>query len=189
MSSWRNEYIAALQARDNQEKSNKELFDAYTKLADRTAAEAVPAATDVVVNEKGGKDLKRKSPPPADATSIRQNLIEAQRNRTELQTRLDTVTADLDKLRAKCEKSNARLAGLTQEKAALATKLGDRDEELKRKAKLLEEVQDENLSLTIELNAKETLNNKLEKENKELVDRWMAQKGREAEDMNSKYRF
>jgi hypothetical protein len=50
-------------------------------------------------------------------------------------------------------------------------------------------VQDENLSLTIELNAKETLNKKLEKENKELVDRWMAQKGREAEDMNSKYRF
>jgi len=190
MSSWRNEYIAALQARDSQEKANKELFDAYTKLADRTASKGVSEAADTIESGKEGKELKSKSPPPKDdAATIRQNLIEAQRNRAELQTRLDSVTTELDKLRSQSKIENQRFAELTKERATLIQKLRDRDEELRGKAKLLEEVQDENLSLTIELNAKEALNKKLEKENRELVDRWMAQKAREAEDMNAKHRF
>ena len=54
---------------------------------------------------------------------------------------------------------------------------------------LLQDVHDENLSLTLQLNMAEERSQNLQKENKELVDRWMARMGKEAEDMNktSKY--
>jgi len=40
------------------------------------------------------------------------------------------------------------------------------------------------ISLNLQLNMVEQRNKKLETENKELIARWMAHKGREAEEMN-----
>jgi hypothetical protein len=47
-----------------------------------------------------------------------------------------------------------------------------------------QDVQDELISLNLQLNMSEQTVKKLKAENKELIDRWMARKGREAEEMN-----
>lgn len=92
----------------------------------------------------------------------------------------------------------------------LQLRLKDRDEELRGKAKLLDvgykalivwlyvhatdsfapqDFQDELASLNLQLNMAEEQSNRLQRENQELVDRWMARMGKEAEAMNeaSKY--
>ena len=48
---------------------------------------------------------------------------------------------------------------------------------------------DENLSLTLQLNMTEDRNKELRLENQELVDRWMARIGREAEIMNESSKY
>lgn len=48
---------------------------------------------------------------------------------------------------------------------------------------------DETVSLTLQLNMAEERSRKLERENQELVDRWMARMGQEADAMNNASRF
>lgn len=45
------------------------------------------------------------------------------------------------------------------------------------------------VSLTLQLNMAEEQSRKLRQENKELVDRWMARMGQEADAMNDKSKF
>ncbi len=95
---------------------------------------------------------------------------------------------------------------LIAERAVLITKVKDRDEELKGKTKLLEvhkhdfleenmnltlrqDVQDEMLSLNLQLNMAELGSKKLQRENKDLIDRWMARMGQEADAMNVASKF
>ncbi|MCJ1411876.1 hypothetical protein MMC19_005968 [Ptychographa xylographoides] len=190
--SWRTEYEAAMLARDNQEQANKEVYDAYTQLADRTAILG-NRSSDRAEAAKGDAFDQTGSPlsGPADypASNVRQNLLEAQRSRSELQARLTAVSAELDKLKLKSKTDMQRIHDLSREKTSLTLKLRDRDEELRGKAKLLTDVHDENLSLTIELNMAEAQNQRLQTENKELVDRWMAQKSQEADAMNTRSKF
>lgn len=53
----------------------------------------------------------------------------------------------------------------------------------------LQSVQDELASLNLQLNMSEEKSNRLQKENQELIDRWMARMGREAEAMNNASKF
>ena len=48
---------------------------------------------------------------------------------------------------------------------------------------------DETVSLTLQLNMAEEQSLKFKRENKELVDRWMARMGQEADAMNDKSKF
>ena len=48
---------------------------------------------------------------------------------------------------------------------------------------------DETLSLTLQLNMAEEHSRRLRQENQELVDRWMARMGQEADAMNDKSKF
>ena len=48
---------------------------------------------------------------------------------------------------------------------------------------------DETVSLTLQLNMADEQAQKLQRENKELVDRWMARMGKEADAMNDKSKF
>ena len=50
-------------------------------------------------------------------------------------------------------------------------------------------MQDEMVSLNLQLNMAEQRSEKLEKENKQLVDRWMERMGREAEEMNERSKW
>ncbi|MCJ1376954.1 hypothetical protein MMC17_000044 [Xylographa soralifera] len=193
MSSWRAEYLAALQARDSHEQANKEVYDAYTRLADRAASLSTTQSPDLPESEKKEKPgrITASTPVTVDisATQVRQNLAEAQRNRAELETRIVAITGELEKLQLKSIVESRRINELTAEKSNLVKKLRDRDEELRGKSKLLEDVHDETLSLTIELNMAEDTKKKLKLENQELVDRWMARKGQEADAMNTASKF
>ena len=48
---------------------------------------------------------------------------------------------------------------------------------------------DETVSLTLQLNMAEEHSQQLRRENKELVDRWMARMGQEADAMNNESKF
>ena len=104
-------------------------------------------------------------------------------------------------LRAKTKTDIRHIGDLTRERATLLQKVKDRDDELKGKARFLEvwdtgllaltdrahvsqDVQDEVIALNLQLNMSEQTVKKLKVENKDLIDRWMAHKGREADEMN-----
>ena len=55
-----------------------------------------------------------------------------------MQRRLSEETAELENIRTKSKVDDRRIIELTAEKSGLFTKLRDRDEELRAKAKLLE---------------------------------------------------
>lgn len=53
----------------------------------------------------------------------------------------------------------------------------------------VQSVQDELASLNLQLNMAEERSSKLQRENQELIDRWMARMGREADAMNEASKF
>lgn len=55
--------------------------------------------------------------------------------------------------------------------------------------KCLQDVHDETVSLTLQLNMADEQSQKLQRENKELVDRWMKRIGQEADAMNDESQF
>ncbi|PYI27040.1 autophagy protein 16 [Aspergillus indologenus CBS 114.80] len=262
MAHWREEYSAALASRDRREKANTALYDAYTKLADRTASSnrqtsSVPAAgarpsTKPHPQPAGGVPAPNPPsgtappapPAPAPAPETRTllaDLAEAQRSRAELQAQLARATAELERLRKRSAQDGRRLRAFEQEVAQLQMRLKDREEELRGKAKLLEvwffthalthsrthalgwleagwlvclgyfregwgknvelnawltelcggrqDFQDEMASLNLQLNMAEERSARFQQENQDLVDRWMAKVGQEADAMNANSRF
>ena len=107
----------------------------------------------------------------------------------DLQTRLDAQLRELDALKTKSKVDTKKMNQLTANVAQLTMKLRDRDEELRGKAKLVKDVQDESVTLNLQLNMAEEQNQKLKKENQDLVDRWMARMGKEADRMNEEGKF
>ena len=123
------------------------------KLADRTASlqngpstenpspppdtkSALPKPHDRKVSK--GRDAPS-SPALGDALAkVRQDLSEAQRSRGLMETRLQGVTEELQKLKIQSSFDSKRLREFMKEGATLSRGLKDRDEELKGKAKLLE---------------------------------------------------
>ncbi|CAF9930639.1 MAG: hypothetical protein ALECFALPRED_004696 [Alectoria fallacina] len=203
MPSWRDDYLNALDERDKKEKANQAVYDSYAKLADRTASlQAARSAEATRIQEEprpspNPKDHKTgrekavpSSPTTGDVTAkVRQDLSEAQRSRGLMEARLQSVIEELQKLKIQSSLDSKRIGELSKEKATLITGMRDRDEELRGKAKLLEDVHDETVSLTLQLNMAEEHSQRLRRENKELVDRWMARMGQEADAMNDESKF
>lgn len=123
------------------------------------------------------------------ATQLREDLTKAQQERGDLQSKLDTALQELEAVQARAKRDHRKITQLTAGFTQLSTKLRDREEELKGKAKLVENVQDENVTLTLQLNIAEQQAEKLKEENQELVDRWMAKIGEEARKMNEAGKF
>jgi hypothetical protein len=171
---------------------------ADTRLADRTAElsqkqstqgapENVAEPTNPALTGKRGSKL---TPPPSETLfQIRQDLSRAQQDRGELQTRLEIVTKELEALKAKSKIDTQRISQLSAGVTQMTVRLRDREEELRGKAKLVENVQDEMVTLNLQLNIAEEQTERLKKENKELVDRWMAKKAKEADAMNNESKF
>ncbi|KAI9733202.1 MAG: hypothetical protein M1818_007320 [Claussenomyces sp. TS43310] len=190
--SWREEYLHVLKEADSRAKKDYELIDAYTTLTDRTAAlEAEKAAiTSTSTATTTGARLSSQSPSNADGISqLRSDLAEALRSKGQLQSRLKVAEEEIQRSRLKIKSDAKLIKELSTERILLNTKVRDRDEELKGKAKLLEDVQDEMLSLNLQLNMVEQRSKKLQKENKDLIDRWMIRMGEEAEAMNKASKF
>lgn len=121
-----------------------------TKLADRTAslqrnlasmpAEEDPTASPKLKARKASLEqaTTHRSTTPDAIAKVRQDLGEAQRSRGLTETKLQSVTGELKKLKIQSSLDRKRISELTKEKAVLTTGLRDRDEELKGKTKLLE---------------------------------------------------
>ena len=215
MATWKEDYFAALEARDETEKANIEIYEACstwsanpllpkantvadTRLADRTAELSQNTATEPLAEEAatqslpqvtGKRGAKVTSPLPESLSQIRQDLTKAQQDRAELQTRLDIVTKELEALKAKSKIDTKRINQLSAGVTQMTVRLKDREEELRGKTKLVEDVQDEMVTLNLQLNIAEEQTEKLKEENKELVDRWMARKAKEADAMNDESKF
>ncbi|KKY27796.1 putative autophagy protein [Diplodia seriata] len=116
---------------------------------------------------------------------LRADLAATQTSRASLQTALAGATDALAGLRARAARDERGLADLRAARAQLERKLRDRESEIKGKNRLVEEVQDELVSVNLQLNMAEQRSEELERENKELVDRWMKYKREEAERINT----
>jgi hypothetical protein len=62
----------------------------------------------------------------------------------------------------------------------------DRNDELKGKGKFVEDIQDEMVALTLQLNMAEQEKEKLKKENDDLTKRWVKRMEEEAKQMNDR---
>ncbi|KAJ5312497.1 hypothetical protein PENANT_c027G06949 [Penicillium antarcticum] len=206
MAHWRDEYLAALTVRDQREKANASLYDAYTQLADRTSklhAVAAAASTSSTPKQSDSQSIpapllapskkllatESGSTPTDLLNTARAELSEAQRSRYDLQDRLNRANMELEKLHKRSKLDDRRINTLESEKVHLLLRLKDRDAELKGKAKLLEDFQDEMATLNLQLNMAEDRSSRLKKENQDLVDRWMARMGQEADAMNKASKF
>lgn len=129
-----------------------------TRLADRAASQSALQENNSISGGQRSsdvKDIQRTSSPsvttPKKQSSsetgssltellnvTRTELSEAQRSRSELQDRLNRVVTEVDKLRKKSTKDARRIDALDSERVNLQTRLKDREEELRGKAKLLE---------------------------------------------------
>ncbi|KAK3721458.1 autophagy protein 16, interacts with Atg12p-Atg5p [Vermiconidia calcicola] len=200
MTDWLSQYSTALDERDAREKAHKPYIDAYTKLADRTvkleAREAAhqsqpqPAALPPPVartESSRGKGREAISPPPAEQpptdilARLRNDLSATQKARSALQSQVDDLTTTLQTVQQQSKTSTNQINNLTQQKNALERRLRDRDEELRGKTKLAEDAQDEMVAMGLQLNVAEEKSQRLTRENKELVERWMKRMGEEAE--------
>ncbi|TKA47017.1 hypothetical protein B0A55_13553, partial [Friedmanniomyces simplex] len=199
MSDWMEQYSAALTERDAREQVHKVYIDAYTKLADRTAALAAnptpPAAPTTTPQPPPTNTLLTKSKPPTKdpdppphptdlLTRLRADLTTTQRARSLLQTQVADLTATLSTHQLTAQTSASHLAHLSRQKLDTERRLRDRDEELRGKSRMLVQAQDEMVALGLQLSMAEQRAEGLGRENGELVRRWMERMGEEAERVN-----
>lgn len=69
---------------------------------------------------------------------VQEDLSEAQRSRGAIQLQLQNLTDETKRLRLRSRADSKRINELASERTHLATRMRDRDEELRGKAKLLE---------------------------------------------------
>lgn len=212
MSSWLEEYTRTLEIRDAREKANEGITSAYTILADHSAAQhqnsitfpSKATTTEPAPLLPGAKSSKN---PPSRSTSsrvvptatssdpsaesLRTDLTAANQNISSITTQLEVVRSDVARLTSAGSAQKAQQAvlegqirTLETERNSLSRKLRDRESEIREKARLVEGVQDEMVGLEMQVNVAEENVRKVERENKELVERWMRRVGSEAEEMN-----
>ncbi|KAL9101156.1 MAG: hypothetical protein Q9163_003558 [Psora crenata] len=216
MPSWRDDFLSALRQRDKVEKASETAYISCTAAPDpfphptyTFPAGGFPKVTSKMTRLQTRRQdrfhpSQRSTDPKASRGSqnppqslvvnesiskLRQELAEAQSSRGFLETKLRTITETLQKLQIKSDTAQTRIEELRKDKATLLRALGDRDEEIRGKAKLLEDVHDETVSLTLQLNMADERAQELERENRELVERWMKRMGKEADDMNENSKF
>ncbi|KAG6157478.1 autophagy protein 16, interacts with Atg12p-Atg5p [Claviceps purpurea] len=189
MSSWRDEYLTSLKDAELQSPVNQELIQTCSQMADRISAlEASNAALEARASKAPkAKASKSGALPTTDDTAIAQlrlDLAESLRSKGVTEGRLRAAEEELSKLRTKTKNDARSVKALSTERALLTTRLKDREHELREKRKLLEDVQDEMITLNLQMSMAEKERDKVKRENKELVERWMARMAQEAEAMN-----
>ena len=144
-------------------------------------------------NQRGSRDSTGATEPELETTDalrrLRSDLGSTQKARTALQAQVDDLTVSLRALEAQAKASTIQISGFARQKMDLERKIRDREEEIKGKSRLVIEAQDEMVALEMQLNMAEQRSQKLEGENRELLDRWMKRKGEEAESMNRDSRW
>ncbi|KAM0278189.1 hypothetical protein ACHAQH_005302 [Verticillium albo-atrum] len=186
MPGWRDEYLASLREQERNNPVNLEIVELCSQLTDRVAAleaEKEAVAATARPTKASAKDAPVNSAGPGVA-QLRFDLAEALRSKGSLQTRAKKAEDELAELRNKKKADTRELRTLSSEKAALAIKLRDREHEIKEKRKLIEDVQDEMITLNLQVAMAEKERDKVKRENKDLIDRWMKRMAQEADAMN-----
>ncbi|KAF1739259.1 Autophagy protein 16 [Beauveria bassiana] len=192
MSNWREEYLVSLKESEINNPVNMELVQTYrisaleAERASLQARKLPSSSSSSSITGKLTPDAAAPRPGQDDATTtqLRHDLAEALRAKGATETRLRAAEEELAKLRVKTKEDARSVRDLTSERTALTTRLKDREYELREKRKLVEEVQDEMITLNLQMSVAEKERDKVKKENKELVDRWMKRMAQEADAMN-----
>ncbi|KAF9877505.1 autophagy protein 16 [Colletotrichum karsti] len=193
MPDWRSEYLASIREQERNNPVNLEIVQLCSQLSDRVAA--LEAEKELLKSKIAPADAKTRTTnekaAPIDTIStdpsvnqLQLNLAEALRSNGTLQDRAKKAEEEVQVLRKKNKDDARQVRNLTAEKTALATKLKDREHELREKRKLVENVQDEMITLNLQVAMAEKERDKVKAENKELVDRWMKRMAQEADAMN-----
>jgi chromosome segregation ATPase len=135
---------------------------------------------------KGKAAATADSSSPSSLAQIRSELASTQRSRGELESKLDTINTDLNTLKASDTLQKQRIEQLEKVRANLERRGKDRVDELKGKGKFVEDIQDEMVALTLQLNMAEQEKEKLKRENEDLTKRWMQKMQEEANRMNDR---
>ncbi|KAK9373296.1 autophagy-related protein 16 [Lipomyces chichibuensis] len=177
---WRSTMVKSIEMeRDVREMKNYYIIDAYTKLAER----AVAAETNSVRSTTGAGTNSR------ELARIRVELESLYNNQTTSKSTIQNLEAEAEKLKLYNARIDAEFEKLQLDKKKLESQLNTRDEEYRERNKSIQILQDEILTYQIQLNVAEDKVNKLEKENRELVNRWMERVSREAEKLNDANAF
>ncbi|KAF2733948.1 autophagy protein 16 [Polyplosphaeria fusca] len=192
------EYLSALEARDKREQAHARYINAYTKLADRTAAQAPPSTDDAVAPSPSlsTKSLRPGTPKgksaqatqdtnsPNITSQLRSELASTQKIRADLESKLSAQTTELQALQTTDAEQKKRIIALEKVMEHLQRRLKDRGEELTGKGRLVEDVQDEMVALNLQLSMAEQERDKLKKENEDLTRRWVEYKEKEVQRQN-----
>ncbi|WQF75321.1 hypothetical protein CDEST_00335 [Colletotrichum destructivum] len=195
MSDWRSEYLASIREQEKNNPVNLEIVQLCSQLSDRVAA--LEAEKEVLRSKITPGDRKPSEKPNTTAAAVsidpssdpnvaqlQLQLAEALRSNGTLKDRAKAAEDELQALRSKTKEDARKIRSLAAESTALTTKLRDREHELREKRKLVENVQDEMITMNLQMSMAEQERDKVKKENKELVDRWMKRMAQEAEAMN-----
>ncbi|ATY61736.1 Autophagy-related 16 [Cordyceps militaris] len=202
MPNWREEYLISLRDSEMNTPVNMELVQTCSQMADRISAlEAERSSLEAQLASSGKPPQKNAAGGAANSTAdtgetvqLRHDLAEALRSKGTTEARLRAAEEELAKLRSKTKEDARSVRSLTADRTALTTRLKDREFELREKRKLVEvnyggadflgQVQDEMITLNLQVSVAEKERDKVKKENKELVDRWMKRMAQEADAMN-----
>ncbi|KAG5665701.1 hypothetical protein KAF25_009826 [Fusarium avenaceum] len=187
MPNWRDEYLSSIKDVELNNPVNMELVQSCSQMADRISAlEAEKNGLEALVANSGKTSTQPTEPSTNDpvVAQLKQDLAEALRSKGVTEKRLRSSEEELMQLRSKHKIDTKSIRDLTADRSSLTTRLKDREYELREKRKLIEQVQDEMIALNLQMSMAEKERDKVKKENKELVDRWMKRMAQEADAMN-----
>ncbi|KAM0300403.1 hypothetical protein ACHAPM_006716 [Fusarium culmorum] len=187
MPNWRDQYLSGIKDAELNNPVNMELIQTCSQMADRISAlEAEKNGLETLVTTNGKITARPTEPSTNDpaVAQLKQDLAEALRSKGVAEKRLRSSEEELLQLRSKHKTNTRSIRDLTADKNSLTTRLKDREYELREKRKFIEQVQDEMIALNLQMSMAEKERDKVKKENKELVDRWMKRMAQEAEAMN-----
>ncbi|KAK1657402.1 autophagy protein 16 [Colletotrichum godetiae] len=186
MADWRSEYLASIREQEKNNPVNLEIVQLCSQLSDHVAA--LEAENQVLKSktapEKKGKTTASENSSDPTIVQLQLQLAEALRSNGTLKDRAKQAEDEAQTLRSEHKEDARKVRSLTVENTALTTKLRDREHELREKRKLVENVQDEMITMNLQMSMAEQERDKVKKENKELVDRWMKRMAQEADAMN-----
>ncbi|KXH37411.1 autophagy protein 16 [Colletotrichum simmondsii] len=204
MADWRSEYLASIREQEKNNPVNLEIVQLCSQLSDHVAAleaenQVLKSQTAPGKKNKLTTSEKSNNIPPSPTTGttstsssssdptiaqLQLQLAEALRSNGTLKDRAKQAEDEAQTLRTKHKDDAKKVRSLTAENAALTTKLRDREHELREKRKLVENVQDDMITINLQMSMAEQERDRVKKENKELVDRWMKRMAQEADAMN-----
>ncbi|POR34709.1 Autophagy protein 16 [Tolypocladium paradoxum] len=186
MPSWRDEYMSSLKDVELKNPVNMELVQACSQMADRISAlEAEKAALESHVSSASTANNSKARPggPAADdaaTAQLRVDFVESLRSKGVTETRLRAAEDELARLRTKAKEDGRTSC----ERSGSCSRQADSSKPNLVPLTPVQQVQDEMITLNLQVAMAEKERDKAKKENKELVDRWMKRMGQEAEAMN-----